>query len=464
MTTPQPAVDSPPLADERIYDRSFWLAYAANVSLVTANALTFRFAELVKYLGGTEQTAGEIVSAGMIGALAARFLLGQAIDRYGTRKVWPLASLLFLCACGIFLACNQLSLLLYVARVAFAVGLAGMFTCSMVHIQNQVPHDRRTEAIASLGSSGFFGMIAGTQLGDLIFGLVPPGRGQFIALFGLAGQLGLFYLAAIMRISRREAHVPPHETPAAHQLVLRYWPGNVVLVAAMIGIAFAVTSVFLTRFSTERNLGGIGVFFTVFSIAAFFLRVASRRWSRVIGRHRMILIGLVGQCIGLAMLPLMTRGWHLVFPAIGCGFGHALLFPAVMSLGTGTFPKEYRGSGTTIMLGFSEVGTMLSAPLLGWLIVQFDFTHMFLFAAALSLGVGVVYYLTDAQRADDDIVAARPERAQLQPAGEAAGATADSAAPVCSAASSGTVAASATADADSSDSVPVPFPNLGRSA
>ncbi|GIW82056.1 MAG: hypothetical protein KatS3mg105_3863 [Gemmatales bacterium] len=70
---------------QNVYNSVFWLAYLANVSLMTANALTFRFAELVAYLGGSEKTAGTIVSVGVIGALLTRLQLGQAIDRFGTR-------------------------------------------------------------------------------------------------------------------------------------------------------------------------------------------------------------------------------------------------------------------------------------------------------------------------------------------------------------------------------------------
>jgi hypothetical protein len=47
-----------------VYDRIFWLSYIANVLLVTANAMTFRFAEFVKEFGGTESIAGFIVSCG----------------------------------------------------------------------------------------------------------------------------------------------------------------------------------------------------------------------------------------------------------------------------------------------------------------------------------------------------------------------------------------------------------------
>src|SRR4029079_3393962 len=124
--------------------------------------------------------------------------------------------------------------------------------------------------------------------------------------------------------------------------------------------------------------GGIGIFFASFCVSAFVFRIMGRSWSRTIGRHRMILMGMTGQIIGLATLPLVTQSWHFAFPAIGYAFGHALLFPSVVSLGAGAFPKEYRGSGTTIVLGCTDVGAMVFAQPLGWIIVKFGFTPMFL--------------------------------------------------------------------------------------
>ena len=66
-----------------IYNRSFWLAYAANMSLVAANTLTFRFAEFVDLLKGTKSDTGLIVGIALAGSLVSRIWLGQAIDRFG---------------------------------------------------------------------------------------------------------------------------------------------------------------------------------------------------------------------------------------------------------------------------------------------------------------------------------------------------------------------------------------------
>jgi MFS family permease len=404
MSTTPLALDSNSDSGGNIYNKVFWLSYAANAAMVTANALTFRFAEFVSHLGGDEVTAGAIVSAGMIGALVARLGMGQTIDHYGTRIVWPAASVLFIAACTMFVVGNELSWVLYAARVTFAVGLAGMVTCSMVHIQNQVPAYRRTEVIGSLGSSGFIGMIAGTQFGDMIFHFVPDGRLRYVILFGSALVLALFYLVTVVMLTLRDGHEPPERSQAAHKLLFRFWPGNVVLAAIMIGVAFTVISVFLTRFATSRRLGGIGPFFASFCVWAFFLRVIARRWSRTIGRHRLILLGLTGQAIGMATLPWVTRSWQFMFPAIGYAFGHALLFPSVVSLGAGAFPKEYRGTGTTIVLGFTEIGAMISAQPLGWMIVEHGFGPMFLSVSIAGLLVAGIYFATEARKHDEDVL------------------------------------------------------------
>lgn len=419
--TATPATDSPTAAapEERVYVLSFWLAYAANVSLVTANALTFRFAEFVAWLGGSEQLSGTIVSTGVTAALVARFLLGQGIDRYGVKLLWMVSTVVMMSGVSLFPLCNELNWLVYAGRIAFAIGLAGMFTCSMVHIQNQVPAHRRTEVIGMLGTSGFLGMVCGTQLGDAIFNHVAEGRSQFLALFGTAAGMGLFYLTIVFILTRHDRHTRPAHTPAAHQLLLKYWPGPVMFVAIMLGVGFTVTTVFLTRFSTANGLGGIGTFFTGYSISAFCFRLASRRWSRRYGRHLMIVIGLAGQATGLLLLPHVSANWQFLLPAFGCGLGHALLFPSVISLGSGAFPQELRGSGTTITLGFTELGALLSAPLLGTVIDYAGFSAMFYTAAFSGVTVGVYYALTRLSCTDEEAVNRPSRRTVVRPASTA---------------------------------------------
>ncbi|HMC12251.1 MAG TPA: MFS transporter, partial [Pirellulaceae bacterium] len=209
MNVPPPAEHPVSESDDAIYGRSFWLAYAANLMLVCANCLTFHFADFISSLGGSEELSGEIVRAGLFAAIVCRLGLGRAIDHFGARLIWLASSVVYIAGGMAFLLPDRLSSIIWLARIGYATGLAGMFSCSIVHIQNQVPSSRRTEIIGSLGSSGFVGTILGTQLGDLIFKYFPEGQLRFAAMFGGAATLGLAHALVVFWMTRDDLHVRP---------------------------------------------------------------------------------------------------------------------------------------------------------------------------------------------------------------------------------------------------------------
>src|SRR5579872_811012 len=96
MNASPPTISPVPESDDAIYDRGFWLAYSANLMLVCANSLTFRFAEFVASLGGTEELSGLIVQAGLFAAIFCRLGLGRAIDHYGPRLIWMASAVVYL--------------------------------------------------------------------------------------------------------------------------------------------------------------------------------------------------------------------------------------------------------------------------------------------------------------------------------------------------------------------------------
>ncbi len=407
MHVPPPA--EPPVSDsdDAIYGRGFWLAYAANLMLVCANCLTFHFADFISALGGSEELSGEIVRAGLIAAIVCRLGLGRAIDVFGARLIWLASSIVYIGGGLAFLLPERLSAVIWLARIAYATGLAGMFSCSIVHIQNQVPASRRTEIIGSLGSSGFVGTILGTQLGDLIFRYLPEGQARFMAMFGGAATLGLAHAGVVFWMTLHDSHSHPGAAPNPFRLMVRYWPGPILLVAAAQGASFVVTTVFLTRYATAMKLSGIALFFLVYSLTAFTCRWVFRDWGATFGRHGMVLWGLSGLCCGQLLFLIVSSDLLLLLPAVVCGFGHALLFPAIVSIGAGRFPIQYRGTGTTLVLGFTELGTALAAPILGMLIdigtvdgATQGFSWMFMSAGGAA-GLAAAFYAVTAARHPD---------------------------------------------------------------
>jgi len=385
-----------------VYNREFWLAYIANLVLVTANAMNFRFAEFVKTLGGTEQDVGAIAAAALYISLVGRFWLARALDRVGVARMWRMSSVGYVLGAAILLFVRELGPAIYFARILTAISIAGMFACSLCHIQSQVPPARRTEVIAMLGSSGFLGMILGSQIIDAEFLLLHEQSVLYRVMFGSIAGLGGLYFAIVAHLTDGHLHIAPEHTPPAWTLLRRYWPGLVAAAAFVIGMGLAVTTVFLTRFATERGLSGIRTFFTAYAATAFFMRLMTRSWHHRIGRHRLIVLGMAGHAACQWALAGVQSDAQFILPGIYGGFGHSLLFPCVVSLGAGVFPLQFRGTGTTLTLGFMDLGTAVTSPLFGTLIDSQGFATMFHCAAAATATIGVLYGIATFRRRDDE--------------------------------------------------------------
>ncbi len=121
---------------------------------------------------------------------------------------------------------------------------------------------------------------------------------------------------------------------------------------------------------------------------------------------------------GQLLLLLVSKEWHFLLPAAVCGVGHALLFPVVVSVGSGCFPLANRGTGTTLILGFTEVGIFIAAPVLGMIIDEFGFATMFTATGITTLAFGAVYFLStepEREAVTDEQNAAAPYSAGEEP-------------------------------------------------
>lgn len=392
----------------------FVMSYLANLSIVTANAATFVFADWVAWLSANrgvaaeyqEELPGRVIQYGVIAALTIRIFLGGAIDRFGVRRVWLTMCGLAICGLTIFASLTVVSPFLYLGRILYAIGLAGMFTCGMFHIQWSVSERRRTEFIALLGSSGFVGMILGSQLADFLR-WISDGRDVFFPrVFQATVLLMVAYMVFIILITRGMPRPSKQEArPTLLTMMRRYWPGSVMLVSMAMGVVFTVPSLYLVRFNQHEQFGGISAYWTTYAVTAFAFRIRTAALSQQVGRYRLILFGLIAQGLGLWAILAVTVWWQLVFSAVLCGFGHSLLFPSIVSLGSGTFPPEYRGSGTNLTLGFLDLGAGLSAPLLGRIIDNHGsssegFRRMFFIAGAVPLAVAVMWFVLKGRSTD----------------------------------------------------------------
>ncbi len=361
-------------------------------------ALLFRYADFIAYLGGSEWHLGWIVGVGMIGSLASRVLLGSWIDRYGPRLVWLGSLVLFATSCfGHLLVTGCNSPLIYVLRMGYCSALAGIFAATMTFISGLAPTVRMAEMIGMLGTSGFIGMMVGTQLGDFLLGTPNVSQWQVHQLFLVAGSLGLgaMLFTAAATGGQRSPQLEIH--PPLVWLVRRYFPGWILLVGVAMGIGISLPGTFLRPYAAELGISRIGLFFGVYGPSAFVARLVTRRWPERFGLTPMVLTGLSLLVISQLLLLCVQQEWMFVIPGLSYGIAHALFFPSTVATGAQFFPKAHRGLGTTLMLAAFDVGVLVGSPLAGSLIHLARWLHwpsyptMILTVSSVLATIGVVY-------------------------------------------------------------------------
>lgn len=377
-----------------IYELTFWLAYLSNALVSAANTLLCRYADYVDFLGGTEYHLGWIVGIGMVGSLLGRFTLGTSIDRFGARRLWLITIIATSLACLMHLwIVDYRTPLIYLGRIVYILMLAGVFSASMTLISARAPKERLAEVIGIFGSAGFAGVILGAPLADLFFPHGIPDRATANSLFLLAAALCLasFPLAWVVpdgNVGGHRREQKPHagrdlprgglgkwRRPSTLHILRRYWPGPVVAAGVVAGAALFVPPTFLPRFVAEMGVHDVSGFFVLYAVTAIVVRSLVLRPLQAWGLERVIAVGLAILAGSQLLFVVVERPWQIVFPGLVFGVGHALLFPAIVGLGSAAFPKRHRGLATTLMMATFDAGLFVGGPIAGAVIRMGEMLH-----------------------------------------------------------------------------------------
>lgn len=396
----QPSLGPSSGAESTAYGRPFWLAYVANLLIMVAISLLFRYADFVVLLGGTELQLGWIVGVGMVGSLAVRLALGTGIDHYGPGAVWLASAGLFAISCFAHLAitiCHGPAV--YLVRMAWCCSIAGIFGAAITFVSSRASASRMAEMIGMLGTSGFLGMVLGTQLGDLLLSGRTIGREQVDRMFLAAGLLGIGSGVFAWLATRGQRRPVPTQRPPLWQVLRSHFPVAVIVMGTAMGIGLSLPGTFLRPYAAELGISRIGAFFGVYAPTALVARVLTRRLPERLGTTPMILAGIAALAGSQLLFLLVDTQWKLIVPGIGYGVAHAILFPSVVAAGSSRFPPQHRGLATTLLLGTWDAGQLVGAPAVGailhcsgWIGLP-SYPTMFTSMACLLAAVGVFYTL-----------------------------------------------------------------------
>jgi len=182
------------------------------------------------------------------------------------------------------------------------------------------------------------------------------------------------------------------------RVIVRHWPGTVLLVGVVFSMVFCLQSMYLERLAEARGFKDIKVFFLVYAPTAMTLRLLGRRVPERLGRSRALCGGLLLLAVGLFFLRGVQSQGELVLPALLMGAGHCFVFPSMVDLAAERLPPAHRGTGTALVLGAGDLGMLTGFVVLGELIDRFGFDAA-LTAFAATVVVGTVLFAISSREA-----------------------------------------------------------------
>lgn len=393
----------PTSIQETLYDRNFFFAAASQTCFVIANTLMAHYARWIEFLGGTVRDVGWVMSVGAILGVFLRPWIGQWINRYGAKRMWLSGFCVFALGASGNLLVSEVGPVLYVLRAIVVLGAATVFSSGLTYISQIAPVHRQAEAIGIVGIGGFVGMLIGPLLGDLMLGAEMRSRGDFLLLFSVAALGNLLTVLLVIQLRAPESKSQPTRLTLREFIsaTRSYWPGTILLIDLVFGLAMAIPFGFLASFIDQVGLripsvSVMGLYFWCYAGAGILLRIFGRRLPEIMGRQRVLVAGMCCMALGLATFSIVRADWPylIIVPALLSGIAHGLAFHTMTSLTLAAFPDHLHGTGSSLALMMLDIGTIAGAPLLAMVADSFSFPAMFLTAACVIAAATMLYAIS----------------------------------------------------------------------
>jgi MFS family permease len=228
-----------------------------------------------------------------------------------------------------------------------------------------------------------FPISLGGLLGDAILA-----HGSYQTLFmASSGFAALSFLATIpLQEFPRVRHQDDPPSGISHALAQRdlvpLW-----FLGTVFGLVLTGIFVFVKRFVMETEVATVGTFFSAYTGAALTVRLVGGRLPDRVGPKTVLLPALATLVAGFACLAAAVTAREVLAAGVLCGFGHGFVYPTLSSLVVSRASEAGRGAAISIHTSLPDVGGLLGAPLLGWIIETRGFAWMFASAGGmLALG------------------------------------------------------------------------------
>ncbi len=327
-------------------------------------------------LGSSNFAVGVTVGAFALTAVLLRPLVGRTGDRRGRRILIIGGGIVVgVSIVGYDLARSLFPLIL--ARLATGVGEAAFYVGAASVINDIAPDERRGEALSYFSLALFGGLAVGPLIGESI--LEASG---FTPVWIAAGAAAVFAgLVGFLVTETRPEGIGAQPMKLIHRGALL--PG-VILSTNIWGLA--TFSAFIPLYVLQIGMTGSRFVFAVNSAIILSIRLFGARLPDKLGPGKSSRLALSGVMLGFLVMSLWADPVGLFLGTVLYSIGHALLFPALMTLAINRAPVSERGAVVGTFTAFFDLSFGIGAASAGAIATAFGYNGAFGIASAVAAG------------------------------------------------------------------------------
>lgn len=338
-------------------------------------------------LGGGEMAAGLVMGFFTFSAMLVRPVSGWALDTYGRRAVLLLGIVVSFATIFAHEWVAGVGLLLAL-RLVHGVGFGLSTTAAGTVAADLVPRSRLGEGM------GFFTLAMSLPLAVIpALGIWMIGGGDFTALFVLSGLLtsGSLVLAMMLPASGRGRALRGSGRRLRLDALFERSSLFPSLILFLLTITYGPIMAFIALYGEQRDIGGTGIFFTVYALVLVVVRPLSGRVADRVGYEPTVTVGLVFVAAGLLVLSVAGSLWILLLAAALYGIGFGTCQPSLQAMVVYRVAPARRGAATAAFYAAYDLGMAVGSIAGGLIAVAMSLSGVFaLSALPIAVAVGLL--------------------------------------------------------------------------
>lgn len=352
-------------------------------------------------LGGGGVEVGAVIGAFALTAVLLRPLAGRTSDRRGRRILIIFGGISVGLSILAYSFTESLPLLIF-WRLVTGVGEAFFYVGAASVINDLAPDERRGEALSYFSLALFGGLAIGPITGESI---LTASTFNWVWLFAGASALFAGAVGFIVPETR-----PPDAGDTPGKLVhgAAILPGTVLATNIW---ALATFSSFVVLHALDIGMSGGRFVFAVNSGVIIAIRLFGARLPDILGAKKAGSSALITVMLGMLIMGVWAEPAGLYLGTFVYSIGHALAFPALMTLAISRAPASERGAVIGTFTAFFDFSFGVGAVSAGVIADAVGYQGAFVAAAVVAFG-GLVLLLGAARNHARRIAAPEPALAE----------------------------------------------------